>query len=546
MAGDKNINIGVGADVSGLKTGMNDAAKLVQDAGTKMQTAAKDATTKTEQSFSNLRQAYRATARDAYEIALSQGTNSAAFLEATEKAGKFKDELDLVNTKIKAFSSDTPVLTSALGVGQGLAGAFAAAQGAMALFGGESDKLQEAMVKVQASMALVQGLTALGGLKDSFMALSAVITTRVVPAIASIGVTLSASGIGIAVLAIGALVMVYKQLSDESNKVAEKTRLAEKAQRDYNASVYDYLATDRQKEIREENMRFLALKKLAEDRKKLLDDEATDLNKAKFGDALKKRNDDYKKVLSDIENIEKQHQDNIQEIRKKYEPKNTKSSSSPKDVISQEVNRPDTNFNEIGIRPPIDLTKWGENLEGAKIPLENFVNTARTKYQEFLDETAKFNEAVRSTLESGVENAFINMAASIGNSLATSVNVMEGIGAVLLEAVGSMAIQLGQLAIQTGIAMKAIKISFKNPYTAIAAGIALIALGSFVSSKAKSITSGGGGGGNPPSPDNSPSNRNVFSGFTPQNNSMVLSTRLIGTDLLMSVQKAGQQNTRVR
>jgi len=47
MAGDKNINIGVGADVSGLKTGMNEAAKIVQDAGTKMQTAAKDATAKT-------------------------------------------------------------------------------------------------------------------------------------------------------------------------------------------------------------------------------------------------------------------------------------------------------------------------------------------------------------------------------------------------------------------------------------------------------------------------------------------------------------------
>jgi hypothetical protein len=124
---------------------------------------------------------------------------------------------------------------------------------------------------------------------------------------------------------------------------------------------------------------------------------------------------------------------------------------------------------------------------------------------------------------------------------------MEGIGAVLLEAVGSMAIQLGQLAIQTGIAMKGIKMSFKHPVTAIAAGIALVALGSYVSSKAKSITSGGGGGGgNAPGPDNSPSNRNVFSGFTPQNNSMVLTSRLIGQDLLMSVQKAGQQNTRVR
>jgi hypothetical protein len=88
--------------------------------------------------------------------------------------------------------------------------------------------------------------------------------------------------------------------------------------------------------------------------------------------------------------------------------------------------------------------------------------------------------------------------------------------------------------------------SFKHPVTAIAAGIALVALGSYVSSKAKSITNGGGGGNNAPTPDNSTSNRNVFSGFTPQNNSMVLTTRLIGQDLLMSVQKAGQQNTRVR
>ena len=65
MASDKQINIGVGTDISGLKTGMDSAAKTVQDAGKKMETAAKEATAKTESSFSNLRQAYRATAKDA-------------------------------------------------------------------------------------------------------------------------------------------------------------------------------------------------------------------------------------------------------------------------------------------------------------------------------------------------------------------------------------------------------------------------------------------------------------------------------------------------
>lgn len=216
MAGDKNINIGVGADVSGLKTGMNDAAKLVQDAGTKMQTAAKDATTKTEQSFSNLRQAYRATARDAYEIALSQGTNSAAFLEATEKAGKFKDELDLVNTKIKAFSSDTPVLTSALGVGQGLAGAFAAAQGAMALFGSESEDVQKALLKVQGAMALTQGLQAVGQLGDAFSSFADVLDVKVLPALRSIGLLIAANPIAIVGAAVVGLSVAYAALYCES------------------------------------------------------------------------------------------------------------------------------------------------------------------------------------------------------------------------------------------------------------------------------------------------------------------------------------------
>ena len=536
---DKNINIGVGADVSGLKTGMNDAAKLVQDAGTKMQTAAKDATQKTEQSFSNLRQAYRATARDAYEIALSQGTNSAAFLEATERAGKFKDELDLVNNKIKAFSSDTPVLTSALGVGQGLAGGFAAAQGAMALFGDSSKEVEQALLKVQGAMALLQGLQAIGQLGDAMSAFAAVIKVQVIPALMTMQGAIIATGIGAVVVAVIALTQAASNYNDQIDR--EIDLKAQRAEQDklWNAAVNKAA----QAELKTEEFRVRAMKEgldkqlasielkrkteIQAEKDILANSNKTYTDTKRFDDRLKLINQYYKQE-GDIA---------VRESQK------TKDKLKAK-VETPEIKRPDSNFNKI--ETAVDLTKWGENLEAAKIPLTSFVNTAKTEYQNFLDETAKFNEAVTEILESGVENAFINMSASIGNSLATGANVMEGIGAVLLEAVGSMAIQLGQLAIQTGIAMKGIKMSFKHPVTAIAAGIALVALGSYVSSKAKSITNGGGGGNNAPTPDNSTSNRNVFSGFTPQNNSMVLTTRLIGQDLLMSVQKAGQQNTRVR
>jgi hypothetical protein len=565
---DKNINIGVGADVSGLKTGMNDAAKLVQDAGTKMQTAAKDATQKTEQSFSNLRQAYRATARDAYEIALSQGTNSAAFLEATERAGKFKDELDLVNNKIKAFSSDTPVLTSALGVGQGLAGGFAAAQGAMALFGNSSKEVEQALLKVQGAMALLQGLQAIGQLGDAMSTFATTINVKVLPALMTMKGAMIATGIGAFAIAVGFLAGKFNEVKEKNDAATA----AEKRYKDEMAlakkAVDDKVGSLNLEIIAIKNKTSLAGASLIQAKAEKAALEEQIVTAEKYNSELEKtgrtRADNGKSLLLDVDIIKKNLETKKQEIvgleliaKKTKELEDAQKSQADAEakvlagkktkaqVETPEIKRPDLNFNKI--ETAVDLTKWGENLEAAKIPLTSFVNTAKTEYQNFIDETARFNESVGEILESGIENAFINMSASIGNSLATGANVMEGIGAVLLEAVGSMAIQLGQLAIQTGITMKTIKMSFKHPLTAVAAGIALVALGSYVSSKAKSITSGGGGGGgNAPGPDNSTSNRNVFSGFTPQNNSMVLTTRLIGQDLLMSVQKAGQQNTRVR
>jgi hypothetical protein len=109
--------------------------------------------------------------------------------------------------------------------------------------------------------------------------------------------------------------------------------------------------------------------------------------------------------------------------------------------------------------------------------------------------------------------------------------------------IGSLAATIGSGMIALGVPMLFAVATAGEGAALIAGGVALNVLAGALGESSKG---GGGTRSQPSNPDNSTSNRNVFSGFTPQNNSMVLTTRLIGQDLLMSVQKAGQQNTRVR
>mgnify|MGYP003301500294 FL=1 len=103
------------------------------------------------------------------------------------------------------------------------------------------------------------------------------------------------------------------------------------------------------------------------------------------------------------------------------------------------------------------------------------------------------NEIEVETL-SAVTSAFEGISASIGNlivDLASGENAWENFGTAALSSFADMAITIGKLALATGLAASGIIESLKlNPVVAIAAGAALIALGSAVKAGLSNVAAG--------------------------------------------------------
>jgi hypothetical protein len=106
-------------------------------------------------------------------IALKAGETSPVGKKAIDNASALQDRLGDLKNRTKLLSSDTVKLDTALaGIGVG-ASAFQGVQGAMALMGGESKQLQEAMVKLQAVQMVSNSINqiALALNKDSILGL---------------------------------------------------------------------------------------------------------------------------------------------------------------------------------------------------------------------------------------------------------------------------------------------------------------------------------------------------------------------------------------
>lgn len=146
--------------VEGFQEGVTEALKEAGVSAEEFAEALKTGGTEVEQATESIRARLKAITAELQVMKVNgeAATNPERYAELTREAGNLQNALGDVNAEIQRAGSSTGAFDSLLQVAQGVAGGFAVAQGAAALFGDESEELQEVLLRVNAAMAILQGL----------------------------------------------------------------------------------------------------------------------------------------------------------------------------------------------------------------------------------------------------------------------------------------------------------------------------------------------------------------------------------------------------
>ena len=164
-----------------------------------------------DQSVKSFKAQIREAQQEALRLAAAFGETDKRTIAAAQKVAHLRDRMEDVNATIKGLHPDKfQMIANITGT---LANGFAAAQGAAALLGGESEDLQKAMVRVQGAMALAQGVSGLKDMQFMFAGLQTTITTQVIPALGTLRGALIATGVGAIVVAVGLLAANWEKVT---------------------------------------------------------------------------------------------------------------------------------------------------------------------------------------------------------------------------------------------------------------------------------------------------------------------------------------------
>ncbi len=132
------------------------------------------------------------------------------FLRMAQEASAMEDKIKDVDAQVKLLSSDTKGLDGLVGAGQAIGGAFQASQGAMALFGAESEQVQKAIQNVIAVQGIMNGVQATANAlnKDAVagMYLRMAVTKIVTAGQWLLNLAMNANPIGLIIIGITALI----------------------------------------------------------------------------------------------------------------------------------------------------------------------------------------------------------------------------------------------------------------------------------------------------------------------------------------------------
>lgn len=325
--------------VDKLNKSIKEIDKSVDDMGNSFNQAIADLDKRVSSGEMTFRQLNKAV-KEYQSIAIQAGRESAVGQEALQKAAMLSDELSDLNNEVKALAHDGANMQAALQLGSTVAAGYGALQGAMALVGGENEKLQETFVKLQAVQSILAGIeTVRANLeKESFLMIKAkTIATKTMTVVetvyaAAVGTTTGAmKALRLAMLAlpivaiiagIVALVGWLSTLGDEGESLEEQNDNLTKS---FEANTKAMNDNQKQIERNIDNQRKLAELQGASaeellkiDQKKLAVQET---GRKQELEAIKKQNNEkYKLAVKASLDGDKELSDNIiQEIKKNKE-----------------------------------------------------------------------------------------------------------------------------------------------------------------------------------------------------------------------------------
>lgn len=160
-----------------------------------------------------------------YELALAGQSATKEYQDLLQTVGNYRKVQ--MQTDMVVDAAATTFDAKLGGALQGVTSTFAGVQGAMALTGGESQKLEEALIKVNGAMALAEGVR---GLREGMVAFKALgVSARI--ALNGIKTGIAATGVGVLLIALGAIVAYWDDIKELVGGVSsEQEKLNNQAQ----------------------------------------------------------------------------------------------------------------------------------------------------------------------------------------------------------------------------------------------------------------------------------------------------------------------------
>jgi hypothetical protein len=235
-----------GASMSAAAKGAKELSTATADIG-KSAVGIKDTATNAQAAadgFVPLRTRLKEAKLELQQLSEEFGPFSAEANAARQRAGELADEFADLNRQVNLTNPQGKVQAFQK-LGQGIVGAFSVATGALQAFGAENEEVQAIASKLQGALNIAQGIQSIVDLKESYEDIKSVLgfttvaqntltgaqnanklaTEGAAAANVKFAASLSATGIGAIVVALGALAGAYILLGDSEEE--EKKKLEE-------------------------------------------------------------------------------------------------------------------------------------------------------------------------------------------------------------------------------------------------------------------------------------------------------------------------------